>query len=347
MPENCAAIVIAAKHHELIRVKDTRGTTHTVGALRCKFEFRTNDWLNSAKTAMFCNGDALLHPEVIDSAIAVPLDADDECPVPYEVLTDTLPYSIGVWGVTSSGLRIVSNWLVFGAQVGCYTEGNAPGEPEQTVYEQILQISNDAVNIATSVENRANSGEFDGVDGQDGIGVANAEINTNGELVVTLSNNTVLNLGVVVGAKGDKGEVGATGASGADGISVINSTINSNGELIISYSNGKEVNLGRVIGTKGDKGDKGDTGMPGKDGIDAIASVSINNGELIITYSDGSSDNVGVVVGSDGKDGDKGEKGDSYVLTDTDKQSIAALVENDFEMILDELHAYAQTILGE
>ena len=165
MPENCAAIVIAAKHHELIKVKDTRGTTHTVGALRCKFEFRTPDWLNSAQTAMFCNGNAILHPEVIDSAIAVPLDPDDECAVPYEVLTDTLPYSIGVWGVTKSGLRIVSKWLVFNAQQGCYTEGNAPADPDPTVYEQILRISQDAVNAANDVVERANNGEFNGEDG--------------------------------------------------------------------------------------------------------------------------------------------------------------------------------------
>ena len=162
MPENCAAIIIAAKHHELSKVKDIRGTTNTVGALRCKFQFRTDDWLHSAKTAMFCNGDAVLHPEVIDDAIAVPLDADDECPVPYEVLTDTLPYSIGVWGITNSGLRVVSKWLVFNAQLGCYTEGNAPEDPEKTIYEEILLASKEAVDAAADVTNRANSGEFDG-----------------------------------------------------------------------------------------------------------------------------------------------------------------------------------------
>lgn len=162
MPNNCAAIVIAAKHHELSKVKDTRGTTNTVGALRCKFNFRTDDWLHSTKTAMFCNGDAVLHPEVIDNAIAVPLDSDDECAVPYEVLTDTLPYSIGVWGVTDTGLRVVSNWLVFGAQVGCFAPGTAPSDPEPTMYEQILLTAQDALNTANEVAERADRGEFNG-----------------------------------------------------------------------------------------------------------------------------------------------------------------------------------------
>lgn len=163
MPENCAAIVIAVKHHELFKVKDTYGTTHTVGALRCRFDFRTKDWLRSVKTAMFCNGDAILHPEVIDDAIAVPLDGDDECAVPYEVLTDTLPYFVGVWGVTDSGLRIVSQWLVFNAQSGCYTQGNAPVDPEPTIYEQILRVAHNASDAVNDVVTRANNGEFDGI----------------------------------------------------------------------------------------------------------------------------------------------------------------------------------------
>ena len=162
MPENCAAIIIAAKHHELTKIKDVRGTTNTIGALRCKFQFRTDDWLHSAKTVMFCNGNAVLHPEVIDDAIAVPLDADNECPVPYEVLKDTQPYSIGIWGVTDNGLRIVSNWLVFGTQAGSYTEGNAPEDPERTVYEEIVLIAKEATDAAQDVANRANSGEFNG-----------------------------------------------------------------------------------------------------------------------------------------------------------------------------------------
>ena len=221
MPENCAAIVIAAKHHELSKVKDTRGTTHTVGALRCRFDFRTNDWANAAKTAMFCNGNALLHPEVIKDAISVPLDSDNECSVPLEVLTDTLPYSVGVWGVTDKGFRIVSRWLVFEAQDGCYAEGSAPSDPEPTVYEQILSISKKAVDAANEVTERANTGEFDGdsayqialnhgyegsesewlesLAGYNGIGIIKSEINSSGELVITYSNGDIVNLGVVVG----------------------------------------------------------------------------------------------------------------------------------------------------
>ena len=46
-----------------------------------------------------------------------------------------------------------------------------------------------------------------GAAGQDGVGVKDAEINDKGELVITLTNGQVLNLGVVVGADGEQGHV--------------------------------------------------------------------------------------------------------------------------------------------
>ena len=51
-----------------------------------------------------------------------------------------------------------------------------------------------------------------GAAGQNGVSVTKTEINNKGELIITLSDNTVSNLGVVVGAKGDKGDKGEDGA---------------------------------------------------------------------------------------------------------------------------------------
>ena len=139
MPNNCAAIVIAAKHGELIKVKDHSGIANTVGALRCKFEFRTSDWDNAIMTAVFCKGNMATHPAIVNNAIGVLLDDVDECAVPAEVLTQDAKYfSVGVWGVTVSGLRIVSKWLVFRVEDGCYVDTTEPIEPTPSVYEQIL-----------------------------------------------------------------------------------------------------------------------------------------------------------------------------------------------------------------
>lgn len=153
MPENCAAIVIAAKHGELIKVKDASGITNTIGALRCKFEFRTSDWDNATMTAVFCKGNMATNPEIVDGAIGVLLDSIDECAVPTEVLTrDAKYFSVGVWGVTAAGFRIVSKWLVFRIEDGCYVDATEPIEPTPTVYEQIMS----ALSLKAPIEHEHN-----------------------------------------------------------------------------------------------------------------------------------------------------------------------------------------------
>lgn len=300
MPENCAAIIIAAKHHELVKVKDTRGTTNTVGALRCKFDFRTQDWQHSAKTAMFCNGDVILHPEVIKNAIAVPLDEDNECAVPYEVLTDTLPYSIGVWGVTDSGLRVVSNWLVFNAQVGCYAEGNAPSNPEQTVYDEILLISKKAVDAANAVTQRADNGEFKG---DNGIGIAD---------VVKISTENNIDTYQIKYTDDSTSTFKIT--NGIDGVGISNAVINANKELVLSMTSGEVVNLGRVVGIDGKDGYtpiKGIDYFDGKNGLDGKTPIfKVDGGMLYIRYDEKESWTLlGNIQGADGLDGVNGKDG--------------------------------------
>ena len=71
----------------------------------------------------------------------------------------------------------------------------------------------------------------DGKDGQDGIGIANLVINKNGELVVTLTDGTVKNLGKV---------------TGSDGVGIAKMEINSKGELLITLTNGTQLNAGAL-----------------------------------------------------------------------------------------------------
>ena len=132
-----------------------------------------------------------------------------------------------------------------------------------------------------------------GATGNDGVSIVGTEINNKGELVITLSDNTVSNLGVVVGAKGDKGETGATGATGATG------------------DKGDKGDQGEqgIQGDKGDKGDKGETGAAGNDGVSVTKTEINQRGELVITLSDNTVSNLGVVVGAKGDKGDQGEQG--------------------------------------
>ena len=71
----------------------------------------------------------------------------------------------------------------------------------------------------------------DGQNGADGVGIANIEINENGELVVTLTDGTEKNLGNV---------------QGADGVGISGVSINENGELIFTLTDGTELNAGVV-----------------------------------------------------------------------------------------------------
>ena len=70
-----------------------------------------------------------------------------------------------------------------------------------------------------------------GKDGADGVGIADIKLNENGELIVTLTDSTVKNLGKV------KGE---------DGVGISGVSINENSELIVTLTDGTELNAGAV-----------------------------------------------------------------------------------------------------
>ena len=183
-----------------------------------------------------------------------------------------------------------------------------------------------------------------GAAGQDGLGILKSELNNNGELVLTYTDNTVKNLGSVIGAKGekgekgDKGDTGATGAQGEqgiqgekgdkgeqgiqgekgdtgaagqdgkDGVGIENINIVS-GKLTITLTSGTKLELGNIRGEKGDKGETGAAGEKGETG-NGISDATINaSGELVLTYSDGQSENLGTVRGAKGEKGDTGAAG--------------------------------------
>lgn len=116
-----------------------------------------------------------------------------------------------------------------------------------------------------SVTTKGDKGD-PGANGKDGIGIAKTEVNKDGELIVTYTDNAIANLGKVTGV---------AGRDGSDGVSIANAEINENGELVLLYSDGRKVVLGKVVG------------QDGKDGV-GIQKAEINEkGELVLTYTDG------------------------------------------------------------
>ena len=186
-----------------------------------------------------------------------------------------------------------------------------------------------------------------GIQGEKGVSVTKTEINNNGELIITLSDNTVSNLGVVVGAKGeqgaqgiqgekgdkgeqgaqgiqgekgDKGEQGAQGIQGKQGVG-IETIVVENNNLKISLTNGTNLDLGNIKGEqgiqgiqgeKGDKGEQGIQGIQGEQGV-GISDVDITNDELVITLSNNTVLNLGNIKGAQGEQGFQGIQGEQGV----------------------------------
>ncbi len=107
-------------------------------------------------------------------------------------------------------------------------------------------------------------------------GIASAVINDNGELVITYTDGTSDNLGVVVGKDGEDGKDGQDGAPGKDGV---------DGE------DGKD-------GQDGAPGKDGVDGEDGKDGADGrgISKVefSADGTKLVITYTDNTTQEIAI-----------------------------------------------------
>ncbi len=89
-----------------------------------------------------------------------------------------------------------------------------------------------------------------GSQGPQGVGIANAVV-TNGNLILTRTDNATINAGSVTGPQGPQG---LTGVQGPAGTSVTNATINNNGDLLLSYSTGTIQNVGTVVGMQGPQG---------------------------------------------------------------------------------------------
>ena len=138
-----------------------------------------------------------------------------------------------------------------------------------------------------------------GANGKDGRSITLASVNSEGQLVITYSDGSSVNLDKLVGINGIDGK---DGTDGKDGVGINTVNITGDGKLNITLTNGTTLNLGTIKGEKGDKGDtgvqgeKGDKGDTGEQGIQGVAG------------KDGK-DGINGTNGDDGKDGTNGKDG--------------------------------------
>ena len=245
-------------------VESERLVSGSVEIYTAAFEFDPA-WDGYAKTAVFTDD--------MGRSAEIAL-TDNTCTVPWEILRAGKYIHIGVYGVngdkryptiyTANGLRVF--------------EGALPANPSQppspTEYEQLLSMIGDTAALKTTDKSSlvAAINEIYQAGGG-GKSVTDAQVNEDGDLIITLSDGTTINAGHVVGADGVQGPEGPQGPPGTEG---------EQGPAGPKGDTGGQ-------GPQGPKGDTGDTGPQGPAGADGVGlpTVTVEDNGMYAGVVDG------------------------------------------------------------
>ena len=238
-------------------------------------------------------------------------------------------------GVLEVGVYAGDIHTTTSAEIGvkpCVTScGEELPAPAPDVYAQIMEklnsitgggaesggVSEEALKAAIDealAEAKA-SGEFDGKDGVDGVGIASAEMNSDFTLTLTFTDGNSYTTPIL------RGPVGSPGLPGKDAtpikITDISESAADGGVNVVTFSDASELRI-----RNGRKGSDGTSVT-----VESVTESTASGGTSVVTFSDGSTLNV--KNGADGAKGDKGEtgpQGPAYTLTDSDRNMIASAV---------------------
>lgn len=121
---------------------------------KAKFNFIGDEWTGT-KTALFAQG------ECSKSAV---LDDKDECVIPWEFFDTDENMTIGKVSV-SCGDLVTTNCATVKITKSGYQESDTSVPPSPDVYQQLVELAEDTKEIAQSVREDADAGEFDGEEG--------------------------------------------------------------------------------------------------------------------------------------------------------------------------------------
>lgn len=170
--------------------------------LRAVFAFRTTDWTDTVKTAVFMSSE-----DAEATKYCQILDENDSCYIPDE-LSECNKVGVSVFGTSKSGtVRVTTNTVHIVQDESGYAEGETPQPPSQDVYEQLISKATDAEKIAQSVRDDAEKGKFNGKDGSKGA-TYSPSVNQDGDLSWT--NDAGLPNPPTVNIKGEKGDSGGS-----------------------------------------------------------------------------------------------------------------------------------------
>lgn len=247
-------------------------TSGSVGVYTVQFEF-SQEWDGLDKTAVFQAG-----PD--GESMSVILDLDGTCEIPWEVLkTPKIRLQCGVYGTKDGNILLPTIYADMG-QIHPGVNTDAEADPTPGLYDQILNAANEAVNIANSVREDADSGKFIGEQGPQGeIGPQGPE-GPEGPM----------------GPPGPKGDDGDTPYAGENGNWWIG---DKDTGLIVSNPDGGGPQGPR--GPQGETGPQGPQGIPGPDGPQGPAGPQGPQGEQ-------------GEQGIQGLQGEQGDKGPPFLI---------------------------------
>jgi hypothetical protein len=196
--------------------------------------------------------------------------------------------------LTDDNANLVKQWSSFQNSECSIAQGGdkiyVPEKQEdKDVISQAISVSTNAANEAKKYAEKAQE-VAQGV-----VSIKNVYQNSNGYLVIELTNGETK----VFPLPSSGG--GGTGEDGKDGVGIQNVEI-IGGNLLVTLTDGTSTNVGKVVGENG------------KDGVS------------VTHYWDGTVLTITSASGTSFADlkGDKGDKGDPYTLTDTDKADIVS-----------------------
>lgn len=140
-----------------------RTVSDSVKFEKIKFSFPER-WKDFVKTAVFRNGETVV--EILLNSGSDYCTGKDECFVPYEVIKPPF-FTVSVFGSRGDTLATTTRGEIEVSESG-YELGDAPKEPTQSIYAQILDETEKATRIAQSVRDDADSGKFKGEKGDRG-----------------------------------------------------------------------------------------------------------------------------------------------------------------------------------
>lgn len=176
---------LKVKGQELTLFEKSSPVEKTRDLIQCVFDFQTDDWNETIKTAYFQNP--------ATGAITSQILSNNRCLIPHEALTDEGYVKFSVAG-EKEDYRITSSVVQFFNRPT--VNGGEPSDPTQSQYEQIMAAAAAAQAAAESAEKTA-----DYIKEQADSGAFNGEQGPQGE----------------AGPQGPKGDTGPQGQAGEDG----------------------------------------------------------------------------------------------------------------------------------